>query len=165
MTAGVHLRSRSVIDLLKCHSALMDELRDRGVIRSANNPTGDFTEYLFCAAFSWSLEGNSKKGYDAVDANGQKYQIKGRRLHKRNKSRQLSAIRDLNGFNFLAAALFDDNYDVVRAAVIPASVVFRLSSPNPYTNSHKFLLTDDVWNNTGVKDVTTQLKKALARLK
>jgi len=37
-----------------------------------------------------------------------RYQIKGRRIHRRNKWQQLFAIRDLNGFYALAVVLFDD---------------------------------------------------------
>ena len=36
----------------------MEELRAREVVRSANNPTGDLAEYLFCVAFKWKQEGN-----------------------------------------------------------------------------------------------------------
>ena len=117
------LRTQSVADLLALHAAIGEALRGRGVLRSANNPTGDLAEYLFCMAFDWAQENNSARAFDATDADGTRYQIKGRRLHRRNKSRQLSAIRDLDGFETLAAVLFDDRFRVMRAALIPASEV------------------------------------------
>jgi hypothetical protein len=152
------LSNETIPELLSRHVAAMEELRARGVLRSANNPTGDLAEYLFCAAFGWAQEDNSAKAFDAADAEGIRYQIKGRRMHRRNRSRQLSAIRSLDGFDVLAAVLFDDDYSVMRAALIPVSVVRDRSSYISYTNSHKFLLRDDMWNIDGVIDVTSRLR-------
>lgn len=152
------LRDKSIPELLSLHAAVMEELRARDVLRSANNPTGDLAEYLFCAAFGWAQEGNSAKAFDATGTDGTRYQIKGRRIHRRNKSRQLSAIRSLDGYDILAAVLFDDDYCVVRAAWIPASVVRDRSTYIEYTNSHKFFLRDDVWDAPGVIDVTDRLR-------
>jgi hypothetical protein len=145
--------------LLSLHAKLGDELRDRGITRSSNNPTGDLAEYLFCKAFGWTQAGNSQAGFDAFSADGTRYQIKGRRLTIRNKSRQLSAIRNLqNGkFDFLAAVLFNEDYTVLRAAVIPHAVAKYYAKFVVHTNSHKFLLRDEIWSADGVKDVTPQL--------
>jgi hypothetical protein len=52
--------------LLALHAQIGEELRERGVVRSANNPTGDFAEYLFCAAFGWQQAPNSERGFDAT---------------------------------------------------------------------------------------------------
>ena len=133
------------------------------MLRSANNPTGDLAEYLFCAAFGWTQEGNSAKAFDATGDDGTRYQIKGRRIHRRNKSRQLSAIRDLAGFDILAAVLFDDDYRVMRAALISVSVVRDRSTFIKHTNSHKFLLRDGMWDAPGVIDVTERLRTVEAR--
>lgn len=151
------LETKSVAELLSCHAGIMEELRTRNILRSANNPTGDLAEYLFCSAFGWVQEANSAKAFDAIDGNGKRIQIKGRRLHRRNKSRQLSAIRDLSGFDTLAAVLFTDDYRVFRAALIPSSVVESQTSYASHTNSHRFLLRDAVWQLPGVTDVTEQL--------
>lgn len=136
----------------------MEELRGRDVLRSANNPTGDLAEYLFCTAFGWAQGANSAKAFDATGDDGIRYQIKGRRVHRRNKSRQLSAIRELNGFDVLAAVLFDNDYRIMRAALIGVAVVRDRSTYIAHTNSHKFLLRDDVWDAPGVTDVTDYLR-------
>jgi hypothetical protein len=153
------LHTKSIAELLALHSAVMEELRERGVLRSANNPVGDLAEYLFCSAFGWTQENNSAKAFDAVDASGIRYQVKGRRIHRRNRSRQLSAIRDLGGFDVLAAVLFDDDYRVTRAALVPAAVVRDHSTFSNHTNSHRFLLRDVTWDAPGVVDVTMQLRE------
>ncbi|OYU72039.1 MAG: hypothetical protein CFE32_24915, partial [Alphaproteobacteria bacterium PA3] len=117
---AVLIKVFSVAKLLVLHAEIGEELRERGVVRSANNPTGDLAEYLFCKAFGWQQAPNSERGYDATGPDGTRYQIKGRRIHRRNKSRQLSAIRDIDGghFDVLAGVLIDDNFNVMRAALI-----------------------------------------------
>lgn len=145
------VKSLSVAELLVLHAQIGEELRDRGVVRSANNPTGDLAEYLFCTAFGWRQEPNSKHGYDATGPDGVRYQIKGRRIHRRNKSRQLSAIRDIEGghFDVLAAVLFDDDFNVMKAALVPVSIVVERSTFIARTNSNRFMLQDDVWTAAG----------------
>jgi hypothetical protein len=120
-------------------------------------------KYLFCRAFGWTPATNSKAHFDAVDKDGIHYQIKGRRLTPANQSRELGAIRDIAGrhFNFLAGLLFDRSCDVIlRAAIIPHAVVMKHARPAPRSNSHKFLLCDDIWDVPGVCDVTDKLTAA-----
>ncbi|MCJ9720122.1 hypothetical protein MOV66_02540 [Agrobacterium sp. SHOUNA12C] len=152
------LENKTTAELLTLHAAIMEELRSRNVLRSANNPTGDLAEYLFCAAFGWQQAANSVKGYDALDSKGIRYQIKGRRIHLRNKSRQLSAIRDLDGFDVLAVVLFDDSYNITKAALIPAATVQEKSVYVQHTNSNRFLARESLWEVAGVVDVTERLR-------
>ncbi len=154
----IDLKSLPLAGLLGLHAGIMEEMRRRGIARNENNPTGNLAGFLFCAAFSWQQAPNSEKGFSASDGRGVRYQIKGRRLHGRNKSRQLSAIRDLDGFNTLAAVLFDEEYRVLRAALIPNIVVRERCKFVQHTNSHKFMLTDDVWDDAQVKDATGELR-------
>ena len=146
--------------LLTLHAKVADELRARGVTRSANNPTGDLAEYLFCKAFGWKQADKSHANIDAIAPDGTRYQIKGRRVTPLNRSRQLSALRDLAGshFDFLAGVLFDEDYSVMRAAVIPHAVALARATFVARTNSHRFLLRDDVWNAPDVRDVTRELR-------
>ena len=156
----MNLSDLTPAQLLALHARLGDELRDRGVTRSSNNPTGDLAEYLFCKAFGWTQAGNSHANVDAVDCDGKRYQIKGRRLTRHNKSRQLSAIRDLHGghFDFLAVVLFNEDYTILRAALIPHSVAMDRAKFVEHTNSHNFMLRDDIWSADGVTDVTKELQ-------
>ena len=156
------LKDMPVNGLLALYAGTMEELRDRGVVRSSNNPVGDIAEHLFCSAFDWRPAGKSEKGFDACGEDGTRYQIKGRRLHRRNTSRQLSAIRDIDGFDVLAAVLFNDQFRVLRGALIPSEVVRERAKFNRYTNSLRFMLSDNVWNDKGVEDVTEMLRKAEA---
>jgi len=150
----------SPLQLLALHAQIGDELRTRGITRSCNNPTGDLAEYLFCNAFGWKQTGNSNAHLDAVGPDGIRYQIKGRRMTRHNNSRQLGSIRDLEGahFDFLAGVLFAEDYSVKRAAIIPSEVAAKRASFVKRTNSHRFLLRDDVWDAPGVRDVTAELR-------
>lgn len=162
-TRRIDLDQLSIPELLSLHAQIGETLRERGIVRSANNPTGDLAEFLFCKAFGWEQAPNSERGFDATSADGTRYQIKGRRVHRRNKSRQLSAIRDLSGghFDVLAGVIFDDDFRVIRAALIPLDVVKLRATYVAHTNSSKFMLRDEVWNELDVEDVTAEIQAAM----
>lgn len=147
-------------ELLKLHAALADELRDREILRSSNNPTADVAELLFCRAFGWTQAAKSFPSADATCADGKLYQIKGRRITSVNGSRQLGALRKLSdgGFHYLAAVLFAPDYSVVRAAIIPHELVLTNSVYVKHTNAWRFLLRDASWSWPGVRDVTEELR-------
>ena len=153
----------TVAELLAFHVQIGEELRARGVSRSANNPVGDLSERLFCSAFGWEQAPNSERGYDARDSSKIRYQIKGRRIHRRIKSRQLSAIRELKKrpFDVLAGVLFEDDYKVFRAALIPWAVVDQHSTYQAHTNSYRFQLRDEVWLLDSVQDVTDRIRATM----
>jgi hypothetical protein len=150
--------------LLVMHAEGSEELRRRGVIRSSNNPIGDLAEHLFCRAFGWKQAPSSKRGADATDAAEVRYQIKGRRLTPHNNSRQLGALRELlaHGFDVLAAVLFQEDYRILWAALIPHARVVDLAKRVERTNSRRFLLRDAVWSVPGVREVTADLRRAEA---
>jgi hypothetical protein len=60
----INISDFGVLALLKISAAAQDELRSRGITRTANT-TGDYAEYLFSQAYGWTLENNSKAGFDA----------------------------------------------------------------------------------------------------
>ena len=157
-----HLKNMSVSELLRLHAGILDELMLRKVVRSSNNPSGDYAETLFSRTFGWDLESNSSAGYDAKDENGTRYQIKCRRVTTRNKSRQMSALRNLlkDPFDILAAVLLDENFSVSRAALIPIDAVINASTYSQHVKAHRFILSDSVWSIPNVVDVTEKLREA-----
>ncbi|MGF7149093.1 hypothetical protein FHS96_002735 [Sphingomonas zeicaulis] len=150
----------SASELLRLHAGISEELRARGIVRSANNPVGDLAEYLFCRAFDWSPAGKNARSADAACSNGKLYQIKGRRSTQYNQSRQLGALRDLpsGGFDYLAAILFAEDYSISRAAIIPHALVLEKATYQDWTKSWRFMLRDEVWSWSGVEDVTARIK-------
>jgi hypothetical protein len=159
---SIELRELSTRALLGVFVAALAELRDRGVTRSTNNPIADYAERLFERALQLQLATKSTKGYDAPDGTGQKYEIKGRRITAHNKSRQLSSLRGLDQkhFTFLAGVLFNEDFSVLRACLIPHEQVLLVSKYNPHTNGWIFHLRDSVWTLPGAIDVTAKLQEA-----
>jgi len=154
------LEKLSPRELLSLHANIMEELRARGILRSSNNPTADLAEVIFCRAFGWMRsDTNSAPNIDAVGPDGVRCQIKGRRVTRHNSSRQLGAIRDFAGrhFDFLAGVLFNEDHTVLRGALVPYSIVAERATFVQRTNSHRFILHDDVWRAPGVRDVTQEL--------
>jgi hypothetical protein len=117
--------SKSNPELLKLYTELMAELRTRGVVRTSNGPGADVAEGLVAKALSLTLNTSSTAGYDGIDPQGNKVEVKCRRLTQFNNSRQLSAIRNLEKahFDFLAGVLFNEDFSVMKAALIPYVVV------------------------------------------
>ncbi len=150
-------------DLLQAYTAVLDELRARDIVRSTNNPVGDYGEALFCEAFKWRRADKSVKGYDAIGRGGIHYEVKSRRLTPHNMSRRMGALRSFTSFEFLAGVLFNADFTVYRAALIPAKIVERYSQRVAHTNSWAFHLRDIVWTEPGVKDATDKLVRTLAK--
>jgi hypothetical protein len=119
----MNLKTMGIKELLKLQAWITDELKVRDVVRTKNNPLGDYTEWLVGNALGLQLQMNSKVGYDGITGNGVRVQIKGRRITPGNKSRQLSAIRkyDEKDFDDLAAVIFDENFEIIDAVLIPPS--------------------------------------------
>ena len=155
----------SVSELMRLYADVLGELRAREITRTANGPVGDYAEWLFARAFGWTLAGNSAAHHDATDTAKTLYQIKGRRIGDGPGARQLGALRRLPEahFHVLAAVLFDRDMQVLRAALIPHSVVLDRAKRVEATNSWRFTLSDAVWTLPAVRDATEALRTAAGR--
>ena len=149
-------------ELLRLFSSILEELRERKIIRISNNPVADFAEGLVSHALGLELATKSTKGYDAVDSKGQKFEIKARRPTKHNKSRQLSVLRGLDEkkFDYLAGVLFKEDFSVQRACLIPHDIVLKLADYKQYVNGWILHLRDSVWDEPGVSDITDEIFEA-----
>lgn len=158
------LAASSTPELLALYGSILTVLRERGITRSENSPVGDYAEHLASVAFGLTLVNNSAIGYDGVDADGLRYQVKGRRITRWNPSRQLSAIRGLGAsgdpFDLLLGILFDGEFRVWRAAVVPLSVVKLRAKRQEHVNAWRLMLTEPVWALPGVTDVTERVRAA-----
>lgn len=156
------VRQIATSQLLALYAEALDELREREIVRTANGPGGDYAELLSVRAFGWERAANSAAGYDAIDTSGLRYQVKSRRIVSVRTSRQLSALRNLIDahFDFLVGVLFNKDYSILRAAVIPHEIVKTKSRFSQHTNSSIFFLDDSIWQLPGVRDITIELQKA-----
>jgi len=141
--------------LLQLQASIITELMKRDVVRTQNNPLGDYTEWLVSKAFGLVLESNSKAGYDGISKSGTKIQIKGRRITPKNNSRQLSAIRkyDEKDFDELIAVIYDESFNVIEAWQIPHNVVGEYASYKKHVNAHILTLKGGILLDSRVKNI------------
>lgn len=158
----MNLDSIPLADLLRLHADVLGELRRREVVRSANGLAGDYAELIVARALGLSLAPRSARGYDATDVAGRRFQIKSRRFTRENGSRQLSAIRglDLEPFDFLVGVLFEADFTILRACLMPRNVVSEVATYRPWVNAWIMHLRDDLWSHSSVEDVTNKVRAA-----
>ena len=157
---ALKIKNLSVRELLKEYARIMTELKVRTVIRTHNNPVADYAEWLVKEKLRLKLEASSHKGHDAVGKDGTRYQIKSRRLHRLNSSRQLGVIRNLNknDFDILISVLFDEEFKVSEAYHIPQKVIGKFAKWNKHQNGHILQLRGELLKTKGVKNITSKLK-------
>ena len=153
-----NLESMSEVELLQTHGAVIDELMRREVVRTRNNPIGDYTEWLVCKHLELEMQRNSQSAFDAVDDSKKKrYQIKGRQSEA--KKVQFSAIRnfDQHGFDFVIAVVFNQDYSIRFAAKLTHAAVADHSTYREHTNAHILILDENALSSDGVGDITGEL--------
>ncbi len=157
---GVDLKNLTPKNLLRLHAQIIRELRDRGIVRSNNNPLADYTEWLVATKLGLELESKSNAGYDAIDSDGVRYEIKGRRVTPRNPSTQLSHIRNLDkkAFDFLIAVVFDEDYEILHGIQIPHGLIAKHARYSDHVNAHILLIRDGILNETDVIDLRERLR-------
>lgn len=152
----------SPLELLRLHARVMRELAIREVVRTRNNPVADYAELLVCRALSLKRAGRSTKGYDAEDAEGQRYEIKARRLSEEARSQVLSPIRDLDGVHFqhLVVVVFRDDYTVERALRLPRERIAAHGAYRKHINGWVIPVRESLWSDTQAVDITAEVRAA-----
>lgn len=155
----MRLSELTVKELLQLQAAATSELKSRGVVRTQNNPLGDYTEWLVSEALGLELQANSNAGYDGINKEGERVQIKGRRVTPTNNSRQLSAIRKYadKDFDSLAAVIFDEHFNVLEALLVPHEVVGEYASYREHVNAHILILKGPILSDPRVKSIKHEL--------
>jgi hypothetical protein len=153
------VKKLNVQQLLVSHSAALAELRTRNVVRTGNNPTGDYVEWLVAARLGLTLEANSAIGFDACGPDGTRYQIKGRRLASAKGPAQLGVIRNLQAFHFdfLIAVVMNDDWSVRYAAKIPHAALASMAKFQSHVNGHVLWMKPSLLDVESVEDLSTAL--------
>lgn len=146
----------STADLFAAYRAILRTLRDRGVIRTGNAPTGDYAEHLAAHLLSGTLAANSVKSFD-VEARGIRYQVKARVLDGLGRGKlQLSPFRSWD-FDHAVIVLFADDYDIERAAIVPVEALRAQARFRSHINGHVVVATSDLLERG--RDVTADLRQ------
>lgn len=150
------IKSFTTTELLQYYGQIIDELRTRKVVRTANSPIGDYAEWLVANKLGLTLLSNSTPGYDAVDSSGIKYQIKCRRMTRKSQAIQLSAIRNLHNadFDYLIVVIFNNLIEVERVLKIPHQIIEKYAKYRKHVNAHILLIREDVLKDPQVEDLT-----------
>lgn len=146
----------TVRELLQRYSLVLEELGSRGILRT-QNLLGDYTEWLVAHVLGLTLSTNSTAGYDALDTEGIRYQIKGRRPSPKNKSTQLSSIRGLDkrDFDYLIGVLFHVDFTPRLVMKAPHTVVMEHARYSPHVNAHRLNLQGVWMNDPRVENITS----------
>lgn len=99
------------------------------------------------------------KSYDLITTDGQRIQVKARILRNPTKvgERQLSPFRSFE-FDHALVVLFDREYQVIRATLLPASVILEHSRESKHVNG-RICIARDTLLDLGA-DVTPELADA-----
>lgn len=140
--------------LLRLYAELLNELRRRELTRTNNNPVADYTEKVAIEKLGLKRVNKEAKGYDAINKKI-KYQIKGRRITRYNKSRQLGVIRNLDErlFDFLIAVVFDEFFALIEMWKIPHSIIKQYARWSKHQNGYILQLQGNLLLDPTVKRI------------
>ena len=160
-----HLSGSTTSELLRTYRAILRELKTREILRTDNAPTGDYAEYLMAAHTSGDRAPNSEKSWDVRTRDGTLIQVKARMSPQGSDSgtRQLSVIRSWD-FDVLAVLLFDDDYSILRAVVVPAELAREQSRFVAHINGSLVMATDAFLDQDGSVDITEALRATAATI-
>ncbi len=150
-------------ELLAIWVRSMREMRSRGLVRSANNPVADLGESLASKALNLTLSSNSVKGFDGVDPEGRRYQVKSRRISPENPSTELSAVRGLNTgdpFDYLVAIYFNEDFTVREVLRIDVAALREHCNHSGHTNAHRVVMSRKLRDDKRSVDVTDVFRGA-----
>ncbi|MHB8878694.1 MAG: hypothetical protein ACYC8T_33765 [Myxococcaceae bacterium] len=146
----------STAELFATYRAILRELRGRTVVRTGNAPTGDYAEWLVAKHLGGELAPNSEKSFDVTGPNGRTYQVKSRMVDGAgNGKRQLSPFRSWE-FDEAVLVLFDDDYTVMRASIVPRDTVRAGAVHREHVNGDVAFATDDLMDEG--EDVTEAIR-------
>lgn len=156
----IDLERMAPSELFGLYANVLNELRRRGIVRSANNPVADHAESLVVKALTLDRAPESTTGYDAADSKGTKYEIKARRFTAHNKPAHFSAIRglDKHHFTYLVGVLFGEDFSVLRAALFPVELVEEEARYRKRINGWLLSVRKDLWARPEVKDITKAIR-------
>lgn len=148
------------IELLRLQASATAELKRREIVRTNNNPLGDYTEWLVANTMDLELTSNSKAGYDAISNKGLKFQIKCRRVTPETPSRQLSPIRNYaeKDFDWLIAIIFDKDFNILNAYIMPHSVIGNYYPHRNHVNARVVVMSGAIIKDKKVVEITEKFR-------
>jgi len=153
---------RTTPQLLEDWAAIMRQLRDRGIIRTNNNPVGDIAEAIVAEHYAGQRAPFSQKNWDVLIATGERIEVKGiRQLKGGSRRSNVSPIRG-SDYDSMVIVLLDDDFKVTEGLRIPRAVVEELFAHNDHVNGVVVKVSAALRLHPGVEAVN--LTEAASRL-
>ena len=156
---GDRIDSLSTPHLFSTYRSILRELKNRGVIRTTNPPTGDYAEFLVARFLGVKLAPNSEKSWYVRAPDGKTLQVKSRVITNPRAAgeRQLSPFRSFT-FDEIVIVLFDDQYRIWRAVRIPVELAEERSIFRSHVNGHILFAKDSLLDDPQTIDITDELR-------
>ncbi len=138
---GYDPASRSTRELLADFAAIMRTLRERGVVRTYNNPIGDIAEEVVARHYGGERGSFVQRGWDVLLPGGERLQVKAVRLTGTRGRRNLSPIRD-SDYDAVIAVIFDEDFHVIEGLRIERATVEALYRWRAHVNGRVITITD-----------------------
>ena len=132
--------SRSTRHLLADWAAIMRQLRDRGVIRTNNNPIGDIAEAIVAEHYGGERGSFSQAGWDVLLPDGERLQVKALRWAGARGRRNLSPIRDAD-YDAVVIVIFDEDFRVMEGLRLERAIVEELFPHRAHVNGRIITVT------------------------
>lgn len=139
----------------------MRALRERGVIRTNNNPVGDIAEAIVHAHFGGERGSFAQAGWDVKTPSGERIQVKALRQTPTGKRRNLSPIRDAD-YDSVVVVILDEDFKVTEGLKLAREVVEELFQHRDYVNGRIITVTGSLRDDPRVE--TVDLADAAQRL-
>lgn len=119
-------------------------LRERGIVRTNNMPTGEIAERLVASRLGVAPAPGNTHGYDVL-ANDIRYQVKGHRVLPGKRGKHYGAVRNLDGheFDVLVAVHLDIDFAPIEAFAVRWETVKELSRYNAHVRGHTLAILSE----------------------
>jgi hypothetical protein len=119
--------------LLSAYSAILRELRERGVVRTYNNPIGDIAEEVVATYYGGERGSFSQKAWDVRTEAGERLQVKAMRVTAAGRRSKLSPIRSTD-YDAVVIVIFDEDFRVTEGLRVTREFVEANCSFNAHVN-------------------------------
>jgi len=146
------MKRLTVRELLALWASSLRELKERGVVRTFNNPIGDIAEELVALHYGGERGGFSQKTWD-VRVGEELLQVKALRRTGAPGRRNLSAVRSETGYTAVVVVIFTEDLRVESALRIPREVVNELFPHRPHVNGRVIILGPSLLEHPAVETI------------
>jgi len=148
------ITQRDVRKLLIKYRDTVQALKKLGIIKTSNVVSG-YGEYVAMRKLGLKLQKTGNKGFDGVDKNGKKYEIKSRKATEWNNPTVFPMKKDhLKYFDYLVYTGFDDDWNLIHLLKIPRSSV----KPNMH---NRVIVNQELIRKFDILETTNRMKPLL----